>query len=70
VSFSITFTAYELKTNIEDLESVVIFTSVENAKYFDEIIENFNSGKREKLKTKAIFVTGGIHIIIFHSRDY
>jgi acyl-coenzyme A synthetase/AMP-(fatty) acid ligase len=61
VPFSITFTAYELKTDIENLESVVIFTSVENAKYFDEIIENFNSGKSEKLKIKAIIVIDGIY---------
>jgi acyl-coenzyme A synthetase/AMP-(fatty) acid ligase len=38
---------------------VVIFTSVENAKYFDEIIGNFNLGKNENLKIKSIFVTDG-----------
>ncbi len=36
---------------------MVIFTSIGNAKYFDEIIENFNSGKNENLKIKSIFVT-------------
>ncbi len=56
VPFSPSFVAYELKKDIENLESVVIFTSVENAKYFDEIIENFNSEKNEKLKIKSIFV--------------
>ncbi len=59
VPFSPSFVAYELKKDIENLESVVIFTSVENAKYFDEIIENFNSEKSEKLKIKSIFVIDG-----------
>jgi acyl-coenzyme A synthetase/AMP-(fatty) acid ligase len=59
VPFCPSFTAYEVKKDIECLESVVIFTSVENAKYFDEIIENFNSGKNENLKIKAIFVIDG-----------
>ncbi len=42
VPFNGSFATYELKKHIESLKSVVIFTSVENAKYFDEIIENFN----------------------------
>ncbi len=59
VPFSPSFAAYEVKKDIECLESVVIFTSVEYAKYFDEIIENFNSGKCENLKIKSIFVING-----------
>jgi hypothetical protein len=38
------------------LESVVIFTSVEKVKYFDEIIDDHNSGKRDNLKIKSVFV--------------
>ncbi len=50
---------YELKKDIVKMESIVIFTSVEKAKYFDEIIEIFNSGKFEKLKIKSVFVLDG-----------
>jgi long-subunit acyl-CoA synthetase (AMP-forming) len=59
VPFSPSLAAYEIKNYIGDLESVVIFTSVENAKYFDEIIENFNSGKNENSKIKSIFIIDG-----------
>ncbi len=40
---------------------MIIFTSVENAKYFDQIIENFGFGKNENLKIKSIFVTNGCY---------
>jgi acyl-CoA synthetase (AMP-forming)/AMP-acid ligase II len=56
VLFSPSIAAYELKKYIDNLESVVIFTSVENAKYFDEIIDDHNSGKRDNLKIKSVFV--------------
>jgi acyl-coenzyme A synthetase/AMP-(fatty) acid ligase len=59
VPFSPSFAAYELKNDIENMESVVVFTSVENAKYFDEIIKNFISVKNETLKIKSIFVIDG-----------
>jgi acyl-CoA synthetase (AMP-forming)/AMP-acid ligase II len=51
--------AYEVKNDMENLESVVIFTCAEYAKYFDEIIENFKSGKNKNLKIKSIFVIDG-----------
>ncbi len=56
VPFSPSIAAYELKKYIENLESVVIFTSVEKVKYFDEIIDDHNSGKRDNLKIKSVFV--------------
>ncbi len=52
---------YELKQDIERMESIVIFTSVEKAKYFDEIFKNFDCGKSGKLKIKSVFVFDGIH---------
>ncbi len=57
--FSPSIAAYELKKYIENLESVVIFTSVENAKYIDEIIDDHNSGKMDNLKIKSVFVFDG-----------
>jgi long-subunit acyl-CoA synthetase (AMP-forming) len=59
VPLSPTFGTYELKKGIEKMESIVIFTSVEKAKFFDEIIENFNSKKIENLKIKSVFVLDG-----------
>ncbi len=56
VPFSRSLAVYELESDIKNLELVVIFTSVENAKYFEEIIENFNPGKSENLKIKSIFI--------------
>ncbi len=46
--WSLTLAAYELRKDIENLELVVIFTSVENAKYFDEIINDFNNNENQK----------------------
>ncbi len=37
VPISPTLAAYELKQDMEKMESIVIFTSIENAKHFDEI---------------------------------
>jgi acyl-CoA synthetase (AMP-forming)/AMP-acid ligase II len=51
--------AYEVKNDIENLESVVIFTCAQYAKYFDETIENLKSGKNKNLKIKSIFVIDG-----------
>jgi acyl-coenzyme A synthetase/AMP-(fatty) acid ligase len=59
VPISPTLAAYELKQDIERIDSIVIFTSVENAKLFDEIIENFNRGKSGKLKIRSVFVLDG-----------
>ncbi len=59
VPFSRSLAVYELENDIKNLESVVIFTSVENAKYFEEIIKNFISVKNENLKIKSIFVIDG-----------
>ncbi len=59
VPLSPTFGTYELKKEIEKMESIVIFTSVEKAKYFDETIENFNSRKIENLKIKSVFILDG-----------
>jgi len=37
VPISPTLAAYELKQDMEKMESIVIFTSIENSKHFDEI---------------------------------
>jgi hypothetical protein len=41
------------------LELVVIFTSVENAKYFDEIINDFNNNENQKPRVKSVFIMNG-----------
>jgi fatty-acyl-CoA synthase len=62
VPFSPAYAIYELKKDIENLESIVIFTSVENAKYFEEIINDCNNNERtQKRKIKSVFVLNGNH---------
>ncbi len=61
VPFSPAYAIYELKKDIENLESIVIFTSIENAKYFDEIINHCNSNESQKQKIKSVFVLNGNH---------
>jgi hypothetical protein len=57
VPFVPTIASYELKKDIESLESIIIFTSVENTKYVNEIIEN--KEKYPKLNIKSVFVLNG-----------
>ncbi len=59
--FSPAYAIYELRKDIENLESIVIFTSVANTKYFDEIIEDFNTNETHKQKIKSVFVLDGNH---------
>jgi acyl-coenzyme A synthetase/AMP-(fatty) acid ligase len=56
---SLTLAAYEVRKDIENLESIVIFTSVENAKYFDKIINDFNNKENQKPKVKSVFIMNG-----------
>jgi fatty-acyl-CoA synthase len=56
---SLTLAVYEMRKDIANLESVVIFTSVENAKYFDEIINDFNNNENQKPKVKSVFIMNG-----------
>ncbi len=57
VPFVPTIASYELKKDIESLESIIIFTSVENTKNVNEIIEN--KEKYPKLNIKSVFVLNG-----------
>jgi hypothetical protein len=57
VPFVPTIALYELKKDIESLESIIIFTSVENTKNVNEIIEN--KEKYPKLNIKSVFVLNG-----------
>jgi acyl-coenzyme A synthetase/AMP-(fatty) acid ligase len=57
VPFVPTIASYELKKDIESLESIIIFTSVENTKNVNEIIEN--NEKYPKLNIKSVFVLNG-----------
>ncbi len=57
VPFVPTIPSYELKKDIESLGSIIIFTSVENTKNVNEIIEN--KEKYPKLNIKSVFVLNG-----------
>jgi len=62
VPISPTIASYELKKELENLgskDSLVIFTSIEFAKHFDEIFRNFNNNYTENLKIRSVFVFDG-----------
>jgi len=62
VPISPTLASYELKNGLENLGSkvsLVIFTSVEFAKHFDEIFRSFGDNETEKFHIRSVFAFNG-----------
>jgi acyl-coenzyme A synthetase/AMP-(fatty) acid ligase len=50
---------YEVKKDVENMESIVIFTSIQYTKHSEEIIKEYNESNNKNKKIKSIFVMDG-----------
>ncbi len=56
---SLHLSAYEVKKDVENMESIVIFTSIQYATHSEEIIKEYNESNNKNKKIKSVFVMDG-----------